>query len=164
MKILKISKIDNFAIFKNFDWNTSLVDPTVQNKTYDFRNINIFYGRNYSGKTSLSRIIRTLETKTISSKYQRPDFEITLADHSIITPSLLATFTYPIHVYNSDFVRENLKFIHDDTQDIESFSVTLGDDNQKILDCIQQLKDELGSGGKNSETGIYLSIKNKKGK
>lgn len=165
MKILKLHKIDNFGIFKNFDWDLSLANPTNQNpnQTYDFRDINIFYGRNYSGKTSLSKIIRALETKTISPKYQAPNFKILLADNSVVTHSSLATFTHPIYVYNSDFVKENLKFIHDDTQNVESFSVTLGGDNQQILDRIQELKDELGSERENAETGIYLSIKNKKG-
>lgn len=164
MKILKLHKIDNFGIFKNFDWDLSLANPTDQNpnQTYDFKDINILYGRNYSGKTSLSKIIRALETKTISPKYQAPNFKILLADNSVVTHSSLATFTHPIYVYNSDFVRENLKFIHDDTQNVESFSVTLGGDNQQILDRIQELKDELGSNEENSESGIYLSIKNKK--
>lgn len=162
MKILKISKIDNFGIFKNFDWDLSLANPIAQNQTYDFQDINIFYGRNYSGKTSLSKIIRALETKNISPKYQAPNFKIMLSDNSVVTNSSLTTFTHPIYVYNSDFVKENLKFIHDDTQDVESFSVTLGGDNQQILDRIQQLKNELGSNEENNESGIYLSIKNKK--
>lgn len=165
MKIIKLSKIDNFGIFKNFDWDSSLASPTTQNpnQTYDFKDINIFYGRNYSGKTSLSKIIRALETKTISPKYQAPNFKIMLADNSVVTHSSLATFIHPIYVYNSDFVKENLKFIHDDNQNVESFSVTLGGDNQQILDRIQELKGELGSEIENAETGIYLSIKNKKG-
>ena len=164
MKILKINKIDNFGIFKNFDWNSSLANPSIQNpnQTYDFKDINIFYGRNYSGKTSLSKIIRALETKVISPKYQQPDFQITLADgENTITQNSLSDFNHPIHVYNSDFVKENLKFIHDDTQDVESFSVTLGGNNQNILDRIQQLKDELGSNEENCESGIYLSLKKK---
>ncbi|MFN3073902.1 AAA family ATPase [Acinetobacter sp. TY2] len=162
MKIIKLSKIDNFGIFKNFDWDLSLANPSIQNQIYDFKDINIFYGRNYSGKTSLSKIIRALETKTISPKYQAPNFKILLADNSVVTHSSLATFTHPIYVYNSDFVKENLKFIHDDNQNVESFSVTLGGDNQQILDRIQQLNEELGSETENAETGIYLSIKNKK--
>lgn len=166
MKILKISKIDNFGIFINFDWSSSLATPTTQNpnQTYDFKDINILYGRNYSGKTSLSKIIRALETKNISPKYQQPNFQITLADseNTIITQDSLNNFNHPIYVYNSDFVKENLKFIHDDTKDVESFSVTLGGNNQHILDRIQQLKDELGSNEENCESGIYLSLKKKK--
>lgn len=163
MKILNINKINNFGIFKGFDWNTNLsyTDQRGSSNVYNFKDINIFYGRNYSGKTSLSKIIRSLETKSISSKYENPHFEITLENESIISHSNLSDFNYPIHVYNSDFVKENLKFIHDDTQDIESFSVTLGDSNQQILDNIRNLRQELGSEKKDEETGLYLLIKDK---
>ncbi|WP_335999834.1 AAA family ATPase, partial [Acinetobacter johnsonii] len=146
MKIKSIAKIDNFGIFQNFDWNTHLSsNPAQQNQTYDFKDINIFYGRNYSGKTSLSKIIRALETKTLSPKYENPNFSIELSDSSIISQNNLSAFAHPIHVYNSDFIRENLKFIHDENANIESFSVTLGGENQQVLDRIQQLKNELGS-------------------
>lgn len=161
-KITKIAKIDNFGIFKNFDWNTHLSsNPAQQNQTYDFKDINIFYGRNYSGKTSLSKIIRALETKTLSPKYENPNFRIELSDSSIISQNNLSAFTHQIHVYNSDFVRENLKFIHDENADIESFSVTLGGDNQQIVDRIQGLKDELGSNEENTKSGVFLDIQNK---
>ncbi|VXA81376.1 conserved hypothetical protein [Acinetobacter sp. 8I-beige] len=162
MKIKSIAKIDNFGIFKNFDWDTHLsTNPTQQNQTYDFKDINIFYGRNYSGKTSLSKIIRALETKTLSPKYENPNFRIELSDSSIISQNNLSAFAHPIHVYNSDFVRENLKFIHDENANIESFSVTLGGDNQQIVNRIQELKDELGSNEENTKSGIFLNIQNK---
>ena len=159
MKIQRISKIDNFSIFKNFDWNQHL--SLGNNQTYDFKDINIFYGRNYSGKTSLSKIIRALDTKTISTKYDNPDFKVELSDNSIISQNNLTTFTHPIHVYNSDFVKENLKFIHDENANIESFSVTLGGDNQLIINRIQELKSELGSNEENAESQLYLAVKNK---
>ncbi|OTG80166.1 hypothetical protein B9T33_09585 [Acinetobacter sp. ANC 5054] len=161
MKIKRISKIDNFSIFKNFDWNTHLSIANQQNQTYDFKDINIFYGRNYSGKTSLSKIIRALETKRISSKYDNPNFEIQFQTGNPITQVNLSEFTHPIHVYNSDFVKENLKFIHDENANIESFSVTLGGENQQILDKITQLEIELGSNEEISKSGIYLDIHNK---
>ncbi|MCH7392107.1 AAA family ATPase [Acinetobacter dispersus] len=161
-KITKIAKIDNFGIFQNFDWNTHLSsNPAQQNQTYDFKDINIFYGRNYSGKTSLSKIIRALETKTLSPKYENPNFRIELADSSIISQNNLSAFAHPIHVYNSDFIRENLKFIHDENANIESFSVTLGGDNQQIVNRIQELKDELGSNEENTKSGVFLDIQNK---
>lgn len=164
MRISNINKINNFGIFKGFDWNKCLsyADNKGDHHIYNFKDINIFYGRNYSGKTSLSKIIRGLETKKISDKYDAHSFEIKLEDESIISHSNLTDFNYPIHVYNSDFVKENLKFIHDDSQDIESFSVTLGDTNQQVLDKVRQLKQELGSDKVDEETGIYLAIKNKK--
>ena len=162
MKIKSIAKIDNFGIFQNFDWNTHLSsNPAQQNQTYDFKDINIFYGRNYSGKTSLSKIIRALETKTLSPKYENPNFSIELSDSSIISQNNLSAFTHPIHVYNSDFIRENLKFIHDENANIESFSVTLGGENQQVLDRIQQLKNELGSNEEICKSALYLDIHNK---
>ena len=61
MKILKIKRIENFGIFRNFEWDNELA-YLQDNKTeiYNFKKINIFYGRNYSWKTSLSKLIRTL--------------------------------------------------------------------------------------------------------
>ena len=162
MKILKIKKIGNFGIFRNFEWDNELFySQDVKKEIYDFKDINIFYGRNYSGKTTLSKIFRSLETKTISSKYENPHFEILLDEKTCINQSNFDSFSYPIYVYNSDFIKENLKFIHDDSQDIESFSVTLGHDNQKVLECINKLHDELGVDKQNEETKIYLSIKEK---
>jgi wobble nucleotide-excising tRNase len=159
LKISKIKEIKNFSIFKDFYWDQNL---TIGNGiTYDFKDINIFYGRNYSGKTSLSKIIRALETKQISQKYENPNFKILLSDESEITHTTLQNFEHPIHVYNSDFVKENLKFIHDENANIESFSVTLGGDNQQILDRIQELKDELGSNEENAESQLHLAVKNK---
>lgn len=158
MKINKISEIKNFSIFRNFEWEKNL--SLENNQTYDFKDINIFYGRNYSGKTSLSKIIRTLETKKLPPKYENPDFKISY-DGGEITPFTLTNFQHPIYVYNSDFVKENLKFIHNEDDNIESFSVTLGGDNQQILDRIQELKDELGSNEGNNKSGIYLDIHNK---
>ena len=159
MKIKCISKIDNFSIFKNFDWNQNL--SLGNNQTYDFKDINIFYGRNYSGKTSLSKIIRALDTKTISTKYANPNFQIEFVDKSIISQNNLTTFTHPIHVYNSDFVKENLKFIHDENANIESFSVALIGNNQPIIAQIQALESELGSNAENAESQLYLAVKNK---
>lgn len=159
MKIRCFTKIDNFSIFKNFDWAQNL--GIGNNQTYDFKDINIFYGRNYSGKTSLSKIIRALEKKALPAKYENPIFSIKLNDDSEITQNTLSNFQHPIHVYNSDFVKENLKFIHDENANIESFSVTLGGGNQQILDRIQELRNELGSNEENAESQLHLAVKNK---
>ena len=157
MKIKSIAKIDNFGIFKNFDWDTHLsTNPTQQNQTYDFKDINIFYGRNYSGKTSLSKIIRALETKTLSPKYENPNFRIKLYDDSEITPSNLSSFQHPIHIYNTDFIKEKLKFIHNESENIDSFTVTLVGDNQQTLDRIQELRSELGTNEENIKTGLFF--------
>lgn len=162
-KIIKIANIDKFGIFKDFNWDLNLTYQGKNNQPeiYNFKDINIFYGRNYSGKTSLSKIIRSLEKQITPAKYDNPDFKIELSNGSIISQSNLSTFSHPIHVYNSDFVKENLRFIHDENANIESFSVTLGGDNQQILNRIQELKNELGSNEENTRSGFYLNIYNK---
>lgn len=165
MQFKRISKIDNFSIFKGFDWDSNLSYKNGgSTKIYDFKEINIFYGRNYSGKTSLSKIIRSLETKNLSSKYENPNFKIELVDGSHVTQNTLSNFQYPIYVYNSDFVKENLKFLHNEDEKIESFSVTLGGDNQQILSRIQELKDELGSNDENAKSQLHLAIQDQKNK
>ena len=62
MKVTKIKKIKNLAVFEDYNWDEHVKDKngSVQN----FKDINIIYGRNYSGKTTLSRIFRAFETGT----------------------------------------------------------------------------------------------------
>ncbi len=53
--------IDKFGIFKDYKWRNS-----IGNNPEDiFKRVNIVYGRNYSGKTTLSRIMKCIETKTL---------------------------------------------------------------------------------------------------
>lgn len=60
--ITKIESIRNFGIYKNFTWSES---PNIR----DFNYKNLFYGWNYSGKTTLSRIFSSLRDKTIHESY-----------------------------------------------------------------------------------------------
>lgn len=53
--IKKIKSINNFAVFENFNWNNSVKTP--DGAVMEFTKLNILYGRNYSGKTTLSRIV-----------------------------------------------------------------------------------------------------------
>ena len=69
--ITKVKSIKNLAVFQNYDWDTSIGNTA-------FKEINVIYGRNYSGKTTLSRIIRALEKGSISNKYEHPEFEISI--------------------------------------------------------------------------------------
>ena len=76
--ITKFKSINNLAVFQNFAWDNSLRDEG--NNIVSFKRINIFYGRNYSGKTTLSRIVRALELGDISDKYENPKFEVSIKD------------------------------------------------------------------------------------
>jgi AAA15 family ATPase/GTPase len=67
--IRKIDKIENMAVFKDFDWDTSVKEN--YGSIVEFQRVNVIYGRNYSGKTTLSRIIRAFETLVSSLKDNR---------------------------------------------------------------------------------------------
>ena len=79
--IKSIASISNLAVFKNFNWGSEVRD--VNNRPVYFKQLNIIYGRNYSGKTTLSRIIRSLETGTISNKYSSPAFTVQFTSANI---------------------------------------------------------------------------------
>lgn len=148
----KFKKIDNFGIFKTFDWENALRDESGHAR--DFQHINIIYGRNYSGKTTLSRIIRAMETEKLSDKFEHPSFSIELADNSLITQATLTSHNKNIRVFNEDFVRANLRFITNPDDSIEPFAI-LGDDNNKIEEEIETLEAELGSKEEGKETALY---------
>jgi len=141
--IKKITNI-NLGIFKNFQWGS----------LGDFQKLNIIYGRNYSGKTTLSRIFRALEAKEIHNrdKYDNPSFEIVL-DNKTITQDELEKFNTPVCVFNEDFVRENLSFLRNENDTIKAF--VLGKENKDIQSQIDNKKKELGENKAGEETGLY---------
>ncbi|MBM9590887.1 AAA family ATPase [Leptospira sp. 201903075] len=154
--IKKIKYIKNLAVFKDFQWD-SLVKSKNGN-ICEFKKINIIYGRNYSGKTTISRIVRSLETGSLSEKYENPEFEIEFNNQDKVTLQSLTSHGKDIRVFNDDFVRENLKFIYDPNEDIESFAI-LGSDNNLIEKEIEKLKNELGSKEEGQETALYKEQK-----
>jgi len=141
-EIKKIDSIKNMAVFQDFRWASSLRDGG--NNVAEFKRINIFYGRNYSGKTTLSRIFRALETGSISDKYSSPEFQLTFDGGSTSTQNSLSSHDQVVRVFNEDFVRDNLRFIVDDEQTINSFAI-LGEDNTKLEEEIEKHEAELGS-------------------
>lgn len=153
--MIKKINIKKFGLFSNFQWKNKIKDKG-NNESY-FLKENIIYGRNYSGKTTLSRIVRSLETKTISDKYDTPEFEIELVDEETINQNNYTKNSLKIRVFNEDFVRENLSFIIDPNGQIASFAI-LGE-NTDIQSQIDQLINELGSNEKDEETGMYKNLK-----
>ena len=150
--IKKIDSITNMAVFHDFEWEKSLSNKT--NSAVAFSTINILYGRNYSGKTTLSRILRAMETGELSDKFENPSFNVALADGIQITETTLTNHGKKIRVFNEDFVRDNLRFITNPDDSIEPFAI-LGDDNNKIEKEIEELESELGSNDEGKQTGLY---------
>lgn len=140
--IKKIDFIKNIAVFHDFRWTSSVRDDG--NNVAEFKKINILYGRNYSGKTTLSRIYRALETGSISNKYSAPEFQLSFDGGSSATQNSLNSHGQVVRVFNEDFVRDNLRFIVDDEQTINSFAI-LGEDNTTLEEEIEKHEAELGN-------------------
>lgn len=100
--------IDSFGSFKGLNWKKSIRDGG--NNVQDFKRLNILYGRNYSGKTTLSRIFRALETGHIPLNYVGSTFTVH-GDKGDVTQAAIAVHGYDVRVYNHDFVGENLSFL-----------------------------------------------------
>lgn len=151
--IEKIKSIKNLAVFNDFDWDNSVKDKNGNVLT--FKKINVLYGRNYSGKTTLSRIIRDLETGKISDKYDSGKSFSVIVDGSPVTQDNPTNHTKTIRVFNEDFVRDNLSFPYNDDGNISSFAV-LGEDNNTIQTQIDNINSELGKNVEGEEkTGLY---------
>ncbi len=133
--------ISNFGSFQNFLWKSSVCDSS--GKTQSFKKLNIIYGRNYSGKTTLSRIFRTLQEKKLPLNFENPDFNIFL-DSGNVTHSQITNSNLEIRVYNKDFISENLSFLHDQhAGEIRTFAI-VGTENINLSSEIENIESELG--------------------
>lgn len=156
--ITKFKTIKNLAVFQNFVWDSSVLDGGSNVQL--FKDINVIYGRNYSGKTTLSRIVRALEKGDISDKYENPEFEVCIKDLTNATQENLTSHGKKIRVFNEDFVRDNLRFIVNPNDSINPFAILGG--NTDLQAEIDALKLALGENEEGSETGFYLELKNAK--
>lgn len=160
--INSFKKINDFGVYKNYEWQNSVkqFDINGNNPTdYLFEKNNIIYGRNYAGKTTLSRIIESLKTGQIDAHYENPDFEIELDNNSKITQNNLSSHTYDIRVFNQDYIKKNLAFLQNENEVIKSFLV-LGEQNNQIETQIQALNNQLGSRAtdENEATGLFKDL------
>ncbi len=140
--IKKIASIRNLAIFTDFQWDRSVVDP--DGCPIDLKQLNIIYGRNYSGKTTLSRIVRSLHTGEISPRYGQPEYSLLLGDDTTVTQDNPKDHSLQIRVFNDDFVRDNLQVFDNDDESIAAFAI-LGEDNAEIAAKLAKMEEELGS-------------------
>lgn len=153
-----ISKINinNFGLFSGFLWNSVLGGDAT------FKKVNIIYGRNYAGKTTLSRIFGCMENGKIHDKYTDADFSISLSSENLTKITQHNLNTVPndvkVRVYNTDFVKANLSWLHRDDGKIESFTL-LGAVNLELEEKIEKIKDELGTEG--DRNGLYSKLDKK---
>ena len=105
-----INQVDiaSFGSFQALDWKKTVKDRGKT--TQYFKRLNVLYGRNYSGKTTLSRVFRSLETRKLPPNYVGSAFTLT-GDNGAVAHTDLLAHNYDVRVYNRDFVTDNLSFL-----------------------------------------------------
>lgn len=148
--MIKKIDIETFGLYENYKWDTEI------GKNETFRRVNIIYGRNYSGKTTLSRILKSIEDLQLNPKYSGSRFQITFENNHIATQTNLNTEIqdYKIRVYNTDFVKENLSWLHNEDGTINPFTI-LGAKNVELDKKIKEIEQTLGS--VESEKGLLYN-------
>ena len=144
--------IKKFGLYSDFKWSEKLPE---------FGRVNIIYGRNYSGKTTLSRIFDSVGQGELHKDYL--DGEFTLHTDDVVTPMVaqnnLKDSPYAVRVYNSDFVKRNLSWLNDeDGGEIKPFAL-IGSVNVEAQKVIDQTKLELGD--VEQKTGLRYELDTK---
>lgn len=138
MSDLEIKKIDikYFGCYKDYKQHSQ---SGIGNDFNDGR-INIFYGRNYSGKSTYSKIFQSIELKQLPEKYGDIDFEIKLANQIFIKSNEIATHALPIDckVFNQRFIDDNI-YLHNDNK-LNSFQISIGSDTNETLKKIEDIR------------------------
>lgn len=140
-----INQIDiaSFGSFQGLDWKKTVRDSGKNVKP--FQRLNILYGRNYSGKTTLSRIFRALEMRKLPLNYVGSSFTVT-GDKGVVTHAGLLAHNYDVRVYNRDFVTDNLSFlVNQDVGGVIKTFAIVGEQNKEIDDAIAVIETKLGS-------------------
>jgi wobble nucleotide-excising tRNase len=129
MKIKKIYKVKDYRIFRDFSWPTSLSE---------FKDFNLIYGWNGTGKTILSNIFRDLERNHVS--VTGSDFQIDTDNGIIKSETLGASTNLPsVRVFNREFMEENVFTVTGDVNPI----FVLGEDSIEKQKDIDKLKGQL---------------------
>ena len=97
--IKRLKEIAKTDAFDSFAWTGS-----------DLRRLNLIYGWNGSGKTTMSRVFNFLERRTVHIPDLAPIvFQVETPSHAVKETDL-ATHRLNIRVFNEDFVKDNLAF------------------------------------------------------
>ena len=125
--ISKILEIDSFGLFDGFRWESGISE---------FKKYNVFYGWNYSGKTTLSRVLSNFEDSQKHPDYPTCSSKILDGDGAHYDCESWG-YPHPIKVFNIDFIETNLKW---DAQ-IEPI-LFIGEENIKLQKELKTLREQ----------------------
>lgn len=122
--IKRIEFVTQFGIFHDFRWHNNLPE---------FARLNLIYGWNYSGKTTLSRIFQALEHKNLSTEYSAAHFQLLMEDGSQVSSTDLSA-SPAVRVFNRDYVEANFN------EDYSAPSIFIvGEQNIALRNRLEQL-------------------------
>ncbi|GHT34536.1 hypothetical protein AGMMS49574_22150 [Bacteroidia bacterium] len=127
--IKRIEHINSLGIFDNFSWSAI---PNIE----EFREKNIIYAWNYSGKTTLSRLFSSLKERQLHCDFPNASFQVHY-DTGRTDVSNIHNFPYQVEVFNSDYIKDNLRWGNDENINAIAFEVG---DNAKISQQIAELQ------------------------
>ena len=125
--MLRNIEIENFGSYRNFN-------GLAENN--HFKKMNIIYGANYSGKTTLSRIFAILKNKNDPENYSDPIFKI-ICENETLDCNNYKENSKEFLVFNKDFINENLSFLifnNHENGSIKSFDAVVIGQDQIIID------------------------------
>ncbi|MBB3212454.1 wobble nucleotide-excising tRNase [Herbaspirillum sp. Sphag1AN] len=129
-----IQKIKGLGVFNDY------VMPAG---TTEFGVKNLIYGWNYSGKTTLSRLISLLEHKKPDPDLPNVSFSI-LSGADVINEINFQTSSVVCRVFNSDFITKNINFAGNPFKPILLLGADAGD-AQKKIDRFQEYQENISA-------------------
>jgi wobble nucleotide-excising tRNase len=124
--ITKILEISGLGLFDDFKWGADISE---------FRKYNVFYGWNYSGKTTLSRVFGNFEANLKHPDYPECSAKI-MTEDGVSYDCDTWGCPHPIKVFNTDFIETNLKW---DAQ-IEPI-LLIGEENIRLQEELRELRE-----------------------
>lgn len=117
--ISKLSRIKGLGlVFSDFTWPAA---------TPAFRAVNLVYGWNGCGKTTLTRLFDAVAAGVPG------DLEYEIEDDAGAKVRHDEAFTVPIRVFNQDYIQSNVRILESNANTI---SVLLGEENQELVAAI----------------------------
>lgn len=138
----KINRIKNLGlVFPDFTWDAAVPG---------FKKVNLIYGWNGCGKTTLSRLFDKMATGVCGGT------EFELEDDAGHKLSHGVKPAFPVRVFNQDYVEQNLSI---EASTANTITIILGTQNKDIADEIQQDTALLNGGG--AKDGLIKQIQQK---
>lgn len=124
--LTKINKIKYLGlVFRDFTWAPGVAE---------FRQVNLFYGWNGCGKTTLTRLFDEVAPLSEAGI----EFELEIADGTMFRRG--DAFPHPIRVFNQDYIQKNVRILESRANTI---SVLLGEQNKELVAQIEANEREL---------------------